>query len=448
MKLNLIKKNAFFILLFLLQNINAQEGFRFINAKKKVETIRFQEVNNLIIIPLNVNGRQLSFILDTGVNKTILFNLSPEDSTKLKNSRKVTLQGLGGGDAIDALLSKQNSIGLQNYKSTNEEVFVILDDKFDVSSRMGITINGIIGYNILKNAIVYINYKSREISFYNPALFNYKKCRRCEVFPLEFYRNKPYIDVQVQLDTVNDVKTDVKMLIDTGGSEAIWLFENSKEVIQTPKRNFRDILGEGLSGTVYGNKSRIKELSIGRFNIKNPTASFLDSASTFNARTFKDRNGSIGGNIFKRFKLWIDYPNSKITFKKNGSFRGGFEYNMSGIDVVYNGKTLVKVEDTKRIVDQYNTEMEARNTVTAITTYKYAFKQSYRINKIVEGSPAALAGLLSGDILLEINGTKVHNYSLKQLLGLLQERDGKRIRLKVERNLTELKFEFKLKKRI
>ena len=73
-----------------------------------------------------------------------------------------------------------------------------------------------------------------------------------KTFPLQFYRNKPYIEAKVRLDTIGNKFTDVKLLIDTGGSEAIWLFEDSKKEIKTPKKFFSDILGEGLSGTIYG----------------------------------------------------------------------------------------------------------------------------------------------------------------------------------------------------
>ncbi len=164
--------------------------------------------------------------------------------------------------------------------SSNEEIYVLLSDQFDLSSKMGITIHGIIGYNLLKNVIAKINYKSKKIIFYNPKLYKYRKCRKCEVFPLYFRHKKPYINVKVQLDTVGTKKTAVTMLIDSGGSDAIWLFEGTKEEIKTPKRFFKDILGEGLSGTVFGNRSRIPELSIGKFKIKKPTVSFLDSIST------------------------------------------------------------------------------------------------------------------------------------------------------------------------
>lgn len=100
----------------------------------------------MIVIPLEINGKELSFILDTGVNKTILFNLSEKDSVSLLNTTKVKLRGLGNGDAVDAIISTNNTFKIKDLVSNNETVYVILKDFFDLSSKMGTTIHGIIGY--------------------------------------------------------------------------------------------------------------------------------------------------------------------------------------------------------------------------------------------------------------------------------------------------------------
>ena len=350
-------------------NTNGQKGFHFFNPKKSKQSLSFKLINNLIVIPLELNGKKLSFILDSGVGKTILFNLSKNDSIGLNNLEKIQLQGLGKGNSIEALLSINNNLTLKNISSKNESIYVILNEYFDLSAKMGITIHGIIGYNLLRNFIVKVNYSSKKISFYDRKKFKYKTCRKCEVFPLEFYRKKPYLNAQVQLDTIANQLTDVKLLIDSGGSDAIWLFEDSKEAIKTPKRYFEDILGEGLSGSVIGNRSRISKIKLKSFEIKNPTVSFLDSVSTRHARNFKERNGSIGGSILKRFIVWFDYPNKKLTLKKNGSFSKGFNYNMSGLDIVYNGKQLVKEQDVNKLVTPYNQKISSNNSINFITNY-------------------------------------------------------------------------------
>ena len=82
MLFNLFKKYLlfFFGILLLGFNVNAQDGFRLLNKSYLKESVKFKLVNNLIIVPLEINGKELSFILDTGVNKTIIFNLSENDS--------------------------------------------------------------------------------------------------------------------------------------------------------------------------------------------------------------------------------------------------------------------------------------------------------------------------------------------------------------------------------
>ncbi|WP_231962822.1 aspartyl protease family protein [Polaribacter sp. KT25b] len=403
-------------------------------------------INNLIVIPLVINGKELSFILDSGVTRTILFNISQNDSIGLNDVEKFSLQGLGEGKPVGALLSRKNNIKIKNIASNNETIYVLLNDYFDLSSKMGITIHGIIGYNILRNFVVKINYKSKKIDFYNPKSYAYKKCRKCEVFPLEFYQKKPYINTKVQIDTISNVLTDVKLLIDSGGSDAIWLFENSKKEIKTPIRFFNDILGEGLSGHIYGNRSRIPKIKLGDFEIENPTVSFLDTISTKNARRFKERNGSIGGGILKRFIVWFDYPSKKITFKKNGSFTKGFNYNMTGLDVIYNGKQLVEEQVLKPYSN--NNEYNLNNSINYISSFSYKFKSSFKIKSILKNSPAEKAGLLKDDIILKINGTPAHHLNLNKIIFKFQEKDNKKIKIIVNRNGEELKFEFRLEKKI
>ena len=69
-------------------SIYSQKGFRFQERSKIKQRVSFRLINNLIVIPVEINGQELSFILDTGVNKTIIFNLSKSDSIGLQNPKK------------------------------------------------------------------------------------------------------------------------------------------------------------------------------------------------------------------------------------------------------------------------------------------------------------------------------------------------------------------------
>lgn len=428
--------------------VYSQGGYHFKNPSKDKQRISFQLINNLVVIPLKINGKKLSFILDSGASKTILFNITKNDSLGLNDVEKVSLQGLGKGKPVEALLSKNNTISLKNITSSNETIYVVLKDNFDLSAKMGITIHGILGYSLLRNFIVKINYKNKKIDFFNPKTYQPKKCKRCETFPIQFYRKKPFIDAQVQLDTIDNELTKVKLLIDSGGSDALWFFEGTKKQIKTPKRFFRDVLGEGLSGTIYGNRSRIPKIKLKSFEIESPTASFLDSSATINARAFKDRNGSIGAGILKRFVVWFNYSNQQLTLKKKGSFKRGFNYNMSGLDIVYNGKQLVKEKDVKKITNAYNQQVNTKNSISFISSYSYKFKSSYKIKGVLENSPADSAGLQKGDVILRINNKSVHEFTLTDILMKMREKDGKKIKMLIERAGVKMKFEFRLAKKV
>lgn len=450
MRFVLKKTTLLILLLFGSSYFYGQKGFKFYGHNTTKQEVRFRFVNNLIVFPLEINGKELSFILDTGVNKTILFSLLASDSLGINNVERAALRGLGNGKPIEALLSKNNTFKIKNMSSNDQTLFVILEDKFDLSSKMGVTIHGIIGYNLFRHVIVNIDYNKRKLVFYNPLYYEQEKCRKCRTFPLTFNRNKPYIDAKVQLDKGSDQLIDVKLLIDSGGSDALWLFENSRKEIKPPTKFFNDVLGEGLSGTIFGKRSRISKFVLGDYHIHKPTVSYLDSLSSFNARQYKARNGSLGGNILKRFKVWIDYPNKRITLRKTGSFKSGFNYNMSGISVVYNGKTLVKeaAQSEIKLYGGSTTQTSSVDQLNFVTSYRYVFRPVYKISTVVPGSPADLVGLKPGDVFITINSQPAFKYDLEDIYGLFRERDNKRIWVKVKRGVETLKFRFRLKKEI
>ena len=112
---------------------HSQSGFRFNDKKQKKQVTSFKLIHNLIVIPIAVNGKKLSFILDTGVSKTILFQTKENDSTLLLGPKEVFLRGLGAGLPIAAVLSEGNHMSVQGLVAINETVFAMEPGFFDVS---------------------------------------------------------------------------------------------------------------------------------------------------------------------------------------------------------------------------------------------------------------------------------------------------------------------------
>ena len=443
-----MKKTLLILILFLCTNsIGFSQGKFVVQNKKKSDKIHFKFINNLIIIPVEINGVILSFLFDTGVSKPIIFNfLNVSDTLKFKNTEKIFLRGLGEGESVEALKSRNNIFKIGDAIKLNQELYAVFNSNINFTPRLGIPVHGIIGYDLFKDLVVEINYSGKFIRLAEPKDYKYKKCKKCERINLEFYNNKPYINASVK---INNKVIPIKLLIDSGGSDSLWLFEDEDSGILSSNKYFNDFLGHGLSGSVYGKRSKIEELTLKSFVLEKANVAYPDSTSISYARQFKDRNGSLAGNILKRFNVIMDYPRGTVSLRKNGYFKHPFDYNKSGIELAHNGVRYVKEVDKVLVIDVNSfahKDTQDINSVVYDAKYKLTLKPSYTIVELRENSPAAKAGLMVGDIILIINGKPSYQFLLQDLMHKFYDKDGTRIKLIVERNGKELSFVFNLEK--
>lgn len=428
------------IVLLFFTNLVFSQDYNFI-GDHVTQTTEFKFINNIIIIPIEVNGNPLNFILDTGVSSPVIFNLKSSDSIQLNQLKKIKLRGLGEGNSVEALQSKNNRIRFGMISGSNQDLYLIYNEKLDVSSKLGIQVNGIIGYDLFKNFVVTINYKTKKLKFTKPSEFKYKSCRKCEVFDLFFHKQKPYINAEIVLGEVERKVIPVQLLIDSGGTDSLWLFEDAEKEIIAPQNAFDDFIGEGISGGIFGKRSTIEAFKLKGFEIKKPNVAYLDSVSTMYARSLKTRSGSLGGNILRRFKIILDYKNNQMTLKKNSSFKDKFYYNMSGIEFVHAGKSLVKELQQTSFSLTDSKSGPSSNRIVFDFSYGYVLRPIFKVEYLRKDSPAEKAGIEIGDILTKINGKEAHNYTIDQIISFFYEED-KHIELSVERVGRELNFDF------
>lgn len=435
------KKNSLLLVLIACFSLSFAQG-DFNLPRKHSDKVKFQLINNLIILPVEINGVKLSFLLDSGVSKPILFNITNTDSLQINNVETIFLRGLGGGESVKALRSQNNFFKIGDAINVNQDVYVVFDQNINFTPRLGVPVHGIIGYDVFKNFVVEINYKSKYIKLNRKDTYKYKSCKKCESFNLSFYNNKPYVNLEVE---IGDKAIPVKLLVDTGSSDALWLFEDYSLGISSSYNNsFHDFLGRGLSGNVYGLRSITQSLNLNSFKLENVNVAFPDSTAISFARKFEGRNGSVSAEILRRFNVIIDYGNSKITFKKNGNFKAPFNYNRSGIVVEQTGLRVVKELTKSQILNSYGQANKDKRSIDFIQSYEYKLKPAYTIVLIREGSPAEKVGLQVDDVIVSINGKETHLIKLQDVINFFRDRPGKLIRLRIERNKELMSFEFKL----
>ncbi|SFD62749.1 PDZ domain-containing protein [Flavobacterium phragmitis] len=409
------------------------------NATKAV--VPFKLINNLIFIPIKVNGIELNFLLDSGVEETILFSMEEKQEVSFNNVQKIKLRGLGSEEEIEGLKSTKNILETHGLKSNDHLVYIILDQNFNLSSHIGIPVNGIIGHKFFKNNLVEINYQKKKIIVHVPnKKFQEKLDRKFKKIPITIERSKPYL---VTTATVDNVEIPAKLLIDIGNSDAFWIFKNDK--IQLPERNFPDFLGKGFSGDIEGHRAKIDKFSIDEFDFKRPIVSFPDSLSIRNVRMVPGRIGSVGGEVLKRFTLVINYQDKELYLRKNGRFSEPFTYNKSGITIQHNGLQWVQETvhlETVQVASSMG-ELSSRENDNNFR-YKFALKPVYEIVNVRKNSAAEKAGLLKGDIIVSINKKRPYVYTLEQINNLLKSEEDIWIDLEVERNSLVLKYRVKL----
>ena len=383
----------------------------FNNPKKKSISIKFKTSSNLIIIPVAINNSDtLNFILDTGVRYPIITELPFVNKLNLNYLQPISVKGLGEGEQLTAYKSGNNTINIEGMVAFNQEIHMIINENFQISHILGIPVHGLIGFNLFKDYVVKIDYDQHIINLTKPEYFAYKERERDIVLPLTLEQGKPFVTTNIVTDKNEDVQ--VKLLVDTGASDALWLSTNSDSRISLPENNIETFLGRGLSGDLYGKKGRIGAIWVGPLVLYEPIVAFPDNEMVDRLIGDNDRNGTLGAEILRRFYVTIDYPGKRLILRPNANLKDEFNYNMSGLEVInpMPGAPIFLVSDIRK------------------------------------NSPAYYAGIQQDDQIIAINNSSNKTLTLNDINLLFQSQEDKRIKMTILRNGEHIKTEFFLKK--
>ena len=103
------------------------------------------------------------------------------------------------------------------------------------------------------------------------------------------------------------------------------------------------------------------------------------------------RNGSIGGELLRKFTCIFDFVNSKMYLKPNRTINYPFEYNMSGLEFIAAGEKLNR----------------------------------FVVSDVRNHSPAYIAGFARGDVIVSLNNIPSSKLDLNKIYTNLNLREGK-----------------------
>ena len=373
-------------------------GFQLVK-RRKITRIPFEFQANLVIVPVKINNSDtLRFILDTGVSSILITDPEVAKKQFMKFARNVKISGAGEGSDIEAGIVLDNTITMGDMIGYRQNLVVLKADVLKLSEFVGSPIHGIIGYEIFNRFTVTIDFGTSEIILENPEHYKYKP-QKGQRFPITIEENKPYLST---VELINDKQNlPLKVVLDTGAGHAISIDANRYNGIPMPEKVVKAQLGRGLSGVINGSLGRISKIRLGKFEMKNLVASFPDSSSyRIKGMELVERQGNIGCEFLRRFKITFNYRDQYIVLKPiNRRMKEPFEHNMSGIELMAKGEDY----------------------------------HEYTVERVVEHSPAEDAGLLQGDLVMFINNKSSKDITISEIYKLFQKGEGKNINLIMKR---------------
>jgi len=359
--------------------------YRFTAGQSSVR-VPIELANDLIVLKVRVNGsRPLHFIFDTGASISVIDPQSAR-ALGLRAKGKLNLDATGG--SVQSGLIGPVSLSLVGVTVFKQPLATIDLDAF--APLFGYKIDGVIGYDFIKNFVVEIDYAAGLMSMYESG--SYKYAGPGESIPLELVEKTPFVRVRIVLNGREPIEG--KFEIDTGGTGILNLntpFVSKHKMLETLAKQTQGKMG-GAGGSSVTVKAHVPAIELGSFANKNPLVVFAQGTEGSESSTEYD--GSLNNGFFSQFKVILNYSRSQVILEQNHT---AFSRDLSGLEIV---------ADPPRL-------------------------RTYVVNAVEDNSPAAVAGIQEEDTIVAIDGQPTARLTLRELRRLFTQ-PGERL-LKIKR---------------
>jgi hypothetical protein len=264
-----------------------------------------------------------------------------------------------------------------------------------VSLPEGRSMEGILGYNVISQFVIEIDYEHRLLRFLAPS--SYMPPDGAVAVPIAFHQGHPVLEAAL---TLPDGRTlPMRMMVDTGARGGVIVntpFAEKHRVYEAIAPTVDGAFGVGIGGASAFRLGRGKHFKLAGVTFEAPIVSAsLDRAG---AIANPELDGIVGGEILRRFTVTLDYPHKRMLFTPNATLREPFEFDMAGFGF--------KAASLKfdRILVRY----------------------------VIPHTPAAEAGLQEGDEIVAVDGRPAPALTIAGLRELFQQPE-KRYVLRVRR---------------
>jgi len=352
-----------------------------------VATIPFELHRNKILIPVEISGTVMELVLDSGSPPLVLTSPDDLDRLGLAEAGRLTVRGAGGGAALQGRVAVDVDARIGGVPVSVAQVVALpLADSFREST--GRPYQGIIGLDLLRQWVAELDFEANELRLYEPDAFEYQGPGSS--LPLRIEGGHPH--ARGWLTVGDEQAREVELVLDTGARNAIAITPEAVPNLAFPSDTVRDELGRGASGVIDGLVGRIREIRLGEQTIRDVVSTFPDPGEgvTPGAQV------SIGTELLRRFRVVFDYPHDRVILEPRPALGQPFVWNPSGLHFRQRGDSLV-------------------------------------VGRVRADSPAALAGIEVGDVLLAIDSEAAGELGLAGAEERLAGAPGRRLMLVTRR---------------
>lgn len=366
-------------------------------AQEPVTSFSFEQYGAHSFIKVKINNSQeLDFIFDTGDGLTVL-NIDRAKELGMTSGSTATTTSAEG--SISGKLVKHNEISVAGAPIHNVKVYETSLNHLEIS--IGRNIDGIIGYDILKNYVVSMNYDDKKIELYDPNGYSYKGTGK--VMSINLTSFIPHISGQVTLSNGEKIKGE--FFVDTGAKATVDFNTPFVESNQLASKigNSYIYLVAGLGDTEYEHhRGKVQSFDFEGFSFKDMPVGL--SHAKHGIQNHKKVQGIIGSGVLSRFNIVYNYSQKKMYWEKAKSYADPFTTNSSGLE-------LQLSKDKSKVL----------------------------VHKVFENSPASEAGIEVESELEMVNDKMATEIGLAELRNIFAQ-DGKTVTITIGGERMNLKL--------
>lgn len=367
-----------------------------------VATLPFTYLARHVWLKASVNGGlPADFIYDTGASLTVIDSAY---AAKIGLEAQGALHAQGAGSAGSASLSSLRTLRVDGDGGDGVEMkdsrVAILSINAMLAPFFWRDCAGIIGYDFITQFVNEIDFDRKTLTLRDPKTFHYDG--KGTAIPMTLAGTVPVVPMKI------DGQYDGQFRIDVGSSSTVDVHTPyvAKHGLREKAHPAIDVIGGGFGGTFTNTLTRMKKVEIGPYSWTEPLISL--ASTTSGALASEDYAGNLGNHILERFKCTFDYDHKTLYVEPGAKYASRDHFTRAGIQLARYGDTVKAMQ-------------------------------------VIQGSPAARAGLRENDVVTAIGGKPVLSWTLEGLRELFEDGTvGAKVKIEIEREGKRKKLSVKL----